>query len=226
MPNYFYFFPFFLLGYEISKSHGCRKILSKTKTPHDVNKEKYPKKKLFFFHFLFHKHIMELHNIDEYLDLQDQNEINLLSAESIPPVQPESEWHSVTSTPADSILTTNDNNLLYGTENNNSSSHSNNRNSSNWGFGLDFNLLSNSSNNDVINFITPDSLLKQPEQRVTRSRSTGSVPIVTTTYKKKKTSRPKKLYCICQQPYNGKPMVQCDNCEEWYVVRIIFFIIS
>ncbi|KAG1324208.1 hypothetical protein G6F62_009228 [Rhizopus arrhizus] len=97
------------------------------------------------------------------------------------------------------------------------------KNNSNWGFGLDFNLLSNSSNNDVINFITPDSLLKQPEQRVTRSRSTGSVPIVTTTYKKKKSSRPKKLYCICQQPYNGKPMVQCDHCEEWFHCVCVHF---
>jgi hypothetical protein len=32
---------------------------------------------------------------------------------------------------------------------------------------------------------------------------------------KRKTQRSKKLYCICQQPYDGSPMVQCDSCQEW-----------
>ncbi|KAI9273698.1 hypothetical protein BY458DRAFT_507924 [Sporodiniella umbellata] len=73
----------------------------------------------------------------------------------------------------------------------------------------------------VPNFITPDSLLKQPTQRVTRSRTTA--PVVTTTYKKKRASKPKKLYCICQQPYNGKPMVQCDQCEDWFHCACVHF---
>ncbi|KAH8556164.1 hypothetical protein BGW37DRAFT_471337 [Umbelopsis sp. PMI_123] len=33
---------------------------------------------------------------------------------------------------------------------------------------------------------------------------------------KRKTQRSKKLYCICQQPYDGSPMVQCDSCQEWF----------
>ena len=28
---------------------------------------------------------------------------------------------------------------------------------------------------------------------------------------------PDRLYCICQKPYEaGKPMVQCDMCDDWY----------
>lgn len=172
---------------------------------------------------------MDIHNIDDFLNLQDQNEINLLSAEGIAPIQHnESEWHSVTSTPSDSFPTAN--NILYGTEdcndnNHNSSNEPSNNNSNNWGFELGFNFMHDNNNNvDANNFITPDSLLKQPqiqqqqqqpsEQRVTRSRSITLNTTPTVTYKKKK-SRAKKLYCICQQPYNGKPMVQCDRCEEW-----------
>ncbi|ORY39719.1 hypothetical protein LY90DRAFT_419284, partial [Neocallimastix californiae] len=27
----------------------------------------------------------------------------------------------------------------------------------------------------------------------------------------------KKYYCICQQDYDeSKPMIACDNCQEWY----------
>ncbi|KAI9286788.1 hypothetical protein BC943DRAFT_319952 [Umbelopsis sp. AD052] len=33
---------------------------------------------------------------------------------------------------------------------------------------------------------------------------------------KRKTQKSKKLYCICQQPYDGSPMVQCDSCQEWF----------
>lgn len=36
--------------------------------------------------------------------------------------------------------------------------------------------------------------------------------------RKKKPQKSKKLYCICQQPYDGNPMVQCDGCREWYAV--------
>merc|ERR1712032_193484 len=25
-----------------------------------------------------------------------------------------------------------------------------------------------------------------------------------------------KLYCICQQPDDSKPMLQCNECAEWY----------
>jgi hypothetical protein len=32
---------------------------------------------------------------------------------------------------------------------------------------------------------------------------------------KRKAQKSKKLYCICQQPYDGSPMVQCDGCQEW-----------
>lgn len=24
------------------------------------------------------------------------------------------------------------------------------------------------------------------------------------------------LYCICRKPYDGKAMVACDQCDEWY----------
>lgn len=36
-----------------------------------------------------------------------------------------------------------------------------------------------------------------------------------TAERKRKGQKTKKLYCICQQPYDGNPMVQCDNCQEW-----------
>ncbi|KAG1456129.1 hypothetical protein G6F56_006904 [Rhizopus delemar] len=142
---------------------------------------------------------MELHNMDEYLDLQEQNEINLLSAEGITPIENESEWHSVTPT-------THDNTFLYGTENNNNNGDNNRNHDSNWGF-VDLNLF-------VPNYIAPDSLTIP--QRVTRSRNT-------ITYKRKKSSTKKKLYCVCQQPYNGKPMVQCDHCEDWFHCACVNF---
>ncbi|KAI8336818.1 transcription factor S-II, central domain-containing protein [Chlamydoabsidia padenii] len=31
-----------------------------------------------------------------------------------------------------------------------------------------------------------------------------------------KKKRGKKLYCVCQQPYDGQPMVQCDGCKQWF----------
>ncbi|KAJ2963402.1 hypothetical protein NQZ79_g1513 [Umbelopsis isabellina] len=37
-----------------------------------------------------------------------------------------------------------------------------------------------------------------------------------TAEQKKKPQKSKKLYCICQQPYDGNPMVQCDSCREWF----------
>ncbi|KAI9004899.1 hypothetical protein CLU79DRAFT_599271 [Phycomyces nitens] len=54
--------------------------------------------------------------------------------------------------------------------------------------------------------------------RLRRRRSTvqekGNEKAAATTEPKRK--RVKKLYCICQQPYNGDPMVQCGQCEEWF----------
>ncbi|KAJ8663629.1 hypothetical protein O0I10_000875 [Lichtheimia ornata] len=32
----------------------------------------------------------------------------------------------------------------------------------------------------------------------------------------KKKMRGRKLYCICQKPYTGDPMVQCDKCSNWF----------
>ncbi|KAI7879914.1 hypothetical protein K492DRAFT_207876 [Lichtheimia hyalospora FSU 10163] len=32
----------------------------------------------------------------------------------------------------------------------------------------------------------------------------------------KKKMRGKRLYCICQKPYTGDPMVQCDKCSDWF----------
>lgn len=26
---------------------------------------------------------------------------------------------------------------------------------------------------------------------------------------------PHKAYCVCRQPYDGAPMVQCEACLEW-----------
>lgn len=28
-----------------------------------------------------------------------------------------------------------------------------------------------------------------------------------------------RVYCVCRRPDSGKFMIQCDNCEEWYVVH-------
>ncbi|KAI9249493.1 transcription factor S-II, central domain-containing protein [Phascolomyces articulosus] len=32
----------------------------------------------------------------------------------------------------------------------------------------------------------------------------------------KKKGKGKKLYCVCQKPYTGEPMVQCDKCTQWF----------
>lgn len=162
---------------------------------------------------------MDIHNLDEYLDLQDQNQMNLLSTEELAEPEPkEAEWHAGGS--LDTLL---DPTTYLFNENNTNAD---------WGLlqnGLvdGINLTEIIGNGGILvsnqdNFITPDSLFKQQpivnveEKRVTRSRA-GSTPkaVVTTPAPKKKKKTTKKLYCICQQPYNGKPMVQCDTCEEW-----------
>lgn len=165
---------------------------------------------------------MDIHNIDEYLDLQDQHQMNLLSTEEIvQPEEEEAEWHAA----ASSLDTMTDpaNPYLFN-ENNNSNTD--------WGLlqnglvGLEgINLTQIIGNGGILvsnqdNFITPDSLFKQPppvveEKRVTRSRASSNPKVANTSSPKKKKKSTKKLYCICQQPYNGKPMVQCDNCEDW-----------
>lgn len=184
-------------------------------------------------------------NIDEYLDLQDQTETNLLSTEDATPGHEEQEheveWHSATPT-----TTLNTNNF-----------------SNDWGLLQQngFEGLEGISLTDLIaagsaatagmdaataaaaaalvsndnHFITPGSLMKQPppapiiiptvaaapaaptqpqqeQKRVTRSRSKPAAP---SPPKKKRATRAKKLYCTCQRPYDGEPMVQCDTCEEW-----------
>lgn len=176
---------------------------------------------------------MDLHNMDEFLDLQDQNTTNLLSNEKIQqPEQMEEEWHSAT--PLDEMLSTS-------TDDKGKKKDKKIANNllklcivpSDWSLlqnGLDtlqeMNLteIMGHFSNTENNCITPDSLLKpQPPQpaeeeetkRVTRSgRATGK-KTAEQPKTKKKTTRAKKVYCICKQPYNGKPMVQCDRCEEW-----------
>lgn len=63
----------------------------------------------------------------------------------------------------------------------------------------------------------------QEEKRVTRSRTAATTTAVKEEPKKKRNTRAKKVYCICQQPYNGKPMVQCDRCEEWFHCACVGF---
>jgi hypothetical protein len=214
---------------------------------------------------------MDIHNIDEYLDLQGQNQMNLLSTEEITtqPEEEESEWHSATAAPttndtatpslsemleaaAAASSTNGANPYLFNVEHTGNGDNSHHQ--TEWGLlqndldlqGINLTqitgnggILVNDNNQTSSNFITPDSLLKQPvaavvgpdeleEKRVTRSLRATASPITPTkkesaaakknTSNKKKAStspRAKKLYCICQQPYNGKPMVQCDRCEEW-----------
>lgn len=162
---------------------------------------------------------MDIHNIDEYLDLQDQNQMNLLATEELSK-QPEEdpEWHSATAA-ALGLLET-ENPYLYNVENNNNTEWGLLQNELTEGINKT-QIIGNGLVSNQDSFITPDSLIKQPivppvpvveEKRVTRSRT---VPLTAAPKKKKKTVRPKKLYCICQQPYSGKPMVQCDTCEEW-----------
>jgi hypothetical protein len=158
---------------------------------------------------------MDIHNIEDYLDLQDQTETNLLASEQIAsqsaPHEQEEEWHSV-STPLNGILASDD----YFNQTVNWSVLDNNNHG----------ILTSTTEN----FVTPEALIKtptppppppQPETvtdnhegtRVARSSKGKASP--TAAKKKKTTTRAKKVYCICQQPYNGKPMVQCDKCEEW-----------
>jgi type IV secretory pathway VirB10-like protein len=163
---------------------------------------------------------MDIHNIDDYLDLQDQTETNLLATEQIASQstshEHEEEWHAV-STPLNDMLTSN--------------SYFNQ--TPNWD-------VLNNTNRAILtttaeNFVTPEALIKtptppppppppppeQPEAvndnqqgtRVTRSSKNKTSPAVNK--KKKAETRAKKLYCICQKPYKGELMVQCDKCSEW-----------
>lgn len=176
---------------------------------------------------------MDIHNIDDYLDLQDQHQMNLLSTEEITSQQEEeTEWHSaaVVDNPASSLGL--EDNFLYANDPTTTTTD--------WGLlqnqldlhqGINFighGGIIVSNNNNTNECITPDSIFKQPviqqpvepeeEKRVTRSKGrVNSLTTITTppTTPKKKKTRAKKLYCICQQPYSGKPMVQCDYCSEW-----------
>ncbi|CEP08071.1 hypothetical protein [Parasitella parasitica] len=177
-------------------------------------------------------------NIDEYLDLQDQSETNLLSTENQASAQTEEqeiEWHAATPALPANNATSFDNwgSLLQqnGFENLE-------------GINLTELIASGTAGVDVAlagnHFITPGSLMKQqpppppapliipqveapvPQQaqkrsRPTRAKSASFAP------KKKRATRAKKLYCTCQQPYNGEPMVQCDSCEEWFHCTCVDF---
>lgn len=195
---------------------------------------------------------MDIHNIDDYLDLQDQHQMNLLSTEGITS-QPEgeTEWHSAAVVDSNNTGTTNSSTNALGLDdsymyNNNNDNEPNT--TTDWGLlqnqldalqGINFIgdggiIVSNNNNSNVC--ITPDSIFKQQpdinfiqpstvtaaveepveeEKRVTRSKGRSTSTTATVTTPKKKKTRAKKLYCTCQQPYNGKPMVQCDYCSEW-----------
>lgn len=156
---------------------------------------------------------MDIHNIDEYLDLQDQNQMNLLATEELTTQpQEETEWHSATAVVLDDLLKNNENPYLFNVQQSTEWLHEGMNLTPIAGNGLV------SSNQD--NFITPDSLLKQQppvvveEKRVTRSRAVPTAAPPPPKKKKKAAAKPK-LYCICQKPASRKPMVQCDACEEW-----------
>jgi hypothetical protein len=158
--------------------------------------------------------------MDEFLDLQDQNTTTLLSTEQIEqPEHVEEEWHSVT--PIEDMLSSDTEKGIH--------THTYQKKTTNkfivanWSLlqnGLDSlqginltDIIQNSfsqDNND--HCITPDFLIKQ--QPMTRSRTAVKNEKIVKEEPKKKT-RAKRLYCFCKQPYNGKPMVQCDRCEEW-----------
>ncbi|KAI8889295.1 hypothetical protein K501DRAFT_239181 [Backusella circina FSU 941] len=182
---------------------------------------------------------MDIHNIEDYLDLQDQHEMNLLAAEDHGTEQKQedshAEWHSETAPLIiqDNVL---DNNPFMYTDANWSLLQSNVQLE-----GINLTQLINQTANGInsisdtngdknTTFITPDSLLKntpleekEPEQRITRSRAKGVTPHTSTAETKKRATRQKKLYCTCQQPYNGKPMVQCDQCQEWFHCTCVEF---
>lgn len=55
----------------------------------------------------------------------------------------------------------------------------------------------------------------QTTKDTSKSTETAAAAAAAATETTKRKSRPKKLYCICQKPYTGEPMVQCDVCKEW-----------
>ncbi|KAI8144286.1 transcription factor S-II, central domain-containing protein [Fennellomyces sp. T-0311] len=85
-------------------------------------------------------------------------------------------------------------------------------------------------------FIPPQQMLLQPsfvqadkekeeekeqdtgrmKTRSSTRRRAGRATSEETTTEAPKKKKGKKLYCVCQKPYTGEPMVQCDRCEEWF----------
>ena len=56
-----------------------------------------------------------------------------------------------------------------------------------------------------------EGLTKPPEKHLKYAPRVMRKPV-----EKKKKGRAKKLYCVCQQPADDRPYLQCDKCEGWY----------
>ena len=54
------------------------------------------------------------------------------------------------------------------------------------------------------------------------SRATGSKRLSSRrkTITKRSAQKKEEVYCLCKGKDDGRPMIRCENCNDWYVVTL------